>query len=199
MELKLSAYAADQLPGGMYWDADSRMQDLLRELRPSNDVCESILGLNDYLTTQIPNLHQMSRSNLVQVKKNKTVHWLSQLPDGKQQAVIDMAVKRRRQVTQTYKHEDQMRKKYRQQVMIRDNAKREALKKKQHLEKEKLSNQHLITTAEELEQVLSQIDEENITTAKKKNKKREVLKTQVQIRRKVLGQHVPITFTGSIH
>lgn len=38
MELKLSAYAADQLPGGRYWDADSRTQVVLRELQPSNDV-----------------------------------------------------------------------------------------------------------------------------------------------------------------
>ena len=195
MELKLSAYAADQLPGGRYWDADSRTQDVLRELQPSNDVCESILGLNDYLTTQIPNLHQMTRSNLVQVKKNKTLHWLSQLPDGKQQAVIDMAVQRRRRVTQMYKDEEQMRKKHRQQAMIHDNAKREALKKKQRMEKEKLLEQHLITTPEELEQVLKQVDEEKITAAKKRTKKREVLKTQVQIRKKVLSQNVPITFT----
>ena len=137
----------------------------------------------------------MSRSNLVQVKKNKTMHWLSQLPDGKQQAVIDMAVQRRRQVTQMYKDEEQMRKKHRQQAMIRDNAKREALKKKQRLETEKLSEQHLITTPEEIVEVLKQVDKEKITAAKKRTKKREVLKTQVQIRKKVLSQNVPITFT----
>ena len=45
-----------------------------------------------------------------------------------------------------------MRKKHRQQAMVRDNAKREALKKKHRLEKEKLLEQHLITTPEELEQ-----------------------------------------------
>ena len=44
-KLKLSAYAADQLPGGRYWDADSQTKDVLRELQLSNDVCESILGL----------------------------------------------------------------------------------------------------------------------------------------------------------
>ena len=44
----------------------------------------------------------MSRSNLVQLKKNKTMMWLSELPCEKQTAVIDMAVKRRRQVKQTY-------------------------------------------------------------------------------------------------
>lgn len=90
----------------------------------------------------------MTKSNLVQVKKNKTMHWLSQVSDYKR-AIIDMAVQRRRQVTQLYKDEEQIRKIYRQEAMIRDNAKREALKKKQRLEKEKLSEQHLITTPEE--------------------------------------------------
>lgn len=69
MKEKLSSYAEDQLPGGCYWEPEQEVQDVLRELKPSNDVCESILGLNDYLTTAIPNLHQMARSNLVQVKK----------------------------------------------------------------------------------------------------------------------------------
>ena len=69
MKEKLSSYAQDQLPGGCYWEPDKQVQDILRELKPSNDVCESILGLNDYLTTAIPNLHQMTRSNLVQDKK----------------------------------------------------------------------------------------------------------------------------------
>ena len=70
MREKLCSYAKDQLPGGQYWDADRSVKDVLCQLTPSNDVCESILGLNDYLTTAIPNLHKMSRSNLVQVKKN---------------------------------------------------------------------------------------------------------------------------------
>ena len=71
MREKLCSYAKDQLPGGLYWDPDENVKDILCQLKPSNDVCESILGLNDYLTTAIPNLHQMSRSNLVQVKKKQ--------------------------------------------------------------------------------------------------------------------------------
>ena len=95
-------------------------------------------------------------------------------------------------MTQMYKDEEQMTKKHRQQAMIRDNAKREALKKKQRLEKEKLSEQHLITTPEEVVEVLKQV---KITAARKRTKKIQVLKTQVQIRKKVLSQNVPITFT----
>ena len=61
MKEKLSSYAQYQLPGCCYWEPDEQVQDNLHELKPSNDVCESMLGLNDYLTTAIPNLHQMAR------------------------------------------------------------------------------------------------------------------------------------------
>ena len=71
MRMKLCSYAQKQLPGGCFWNPDQRIKDILCQLKPSNDICESILGLNDYLTTMIPNLNQMARSNLVQVKKTK--------------------------------------------------------------------------------------------------------------------------------
>ena len=35
---KLSSYAQDQLPGGCYWEPDQQVRDILRELKPSNDV-----------------------------------------------------------------------------------------------------------------------------------------------------------------
>ena len=69
MREKLSTYAEDQLPGGCYWEPNEELQKILLEIKPSNDACESILGLNDYLTTAIPNLHQMACSNIIQAKK----------------------------------------------------------------------------------------------------------------------------------
>ena len=51
---KLSSYAHDQLSGG---DPDTQVLGVLSQLKPCNDMCERILGLNDYLTTVIPNLH----------------------------------------------------------------------------------------------------------------------------------------------
>lgn len=69
MKEKLTTYAQNQLPGGKYWEPDPEIKAVLKTLKPNNDVCESILGLIDYLSTAIPNMHQMSRSNLVQVKK----------------------------------------------------------------------------------------------------------------------------------
>lgn len=68
MNAKLSSYAQNQLPGGKYWEPEP---DVASALKPNNDVCESILGLNDYLSVTMPNLHQMSKSNLVQAKKTR--------------------------------------------------------------------------------------------------------------------------------
>ena len=53
MREKLCVYAKDHLPGGRYWNPDTAIKRVLSELTPSNDLCESILGLNDYLTTAI--------------------------------------------------------------------------------------------------------------------------------------------------
>ena len=194
MKKKLSSYAQDQLPGGCYWEPDQQVQDILRELKPSNDICESILGLNDYLTTAIPNLYQMARSNLVQVKKNKTLKWLSNLPEDEQSAIVDLAVKQRRFVSKECRDEEKMRSQQRQQKMLAENAKRVALEKKLCQEKEKLSQSHLVTSSDELKEELHAIDKETISTTKKKNKKVELLKTQIQIK-KVLCQTVPIVFT----
>ena len=76
MREKLSTYAEDQLPGGCYWEPNEELQKILLEIKPSNDACESILGLNDYLTTAISNLHQRARSNHSN-EKSKTLKWLS--------------------------------------------------------------------------------------------------------------------------
>lgn len=98
MRDKLNSYAQKQLPSGSYWDPDPEVKEVLCQLKPSNDVCESVLELNDYLTTAIPNLHQVSRS--VEVKRNKTLKWLSDIPEEDQHKVIDIAVKQRKQVLQ---------------------------------------------------------------------------------------------------
>ena len=89
MESKLNTYVQTQLPGGIYWDPEPEIQMILSKLEPSNDICEFILGLNDYFSTAIPNMSEESRSNIVQVKKksngwtrclrkNKRKYWIWQ-------------------------------------------------------------------------------------------------------------------------
>jgi len=55
---KLQAYKCDQLPGGELWNPSERVKSLLANLEPTNDMCESILGLNDWLQKGTPNLSQ---------------------------------------------------------------------------------------------------------------------------------------------
>lgn len=95
---KLCSYAKNQLPGGDYWEPDPFVKDVLSKLSPSNHVCESVLGLNDYLTSAIPNLDQAARSNLIQAKKNKSVKWLNSLPEDRQSTVVHLAVKEREEL-----------------------------------------------------------------------------------------------------
>ena len=49
MAIKLSQYKADQLPGGRYWTPSDSTKTLLEKIEPTNDIGESILGLNDWL------------------------------------------------------------------------------------------------------------------------------------------------------
>jgi len=72
MKEKLCAYVRSQLPGGKYYDPeDNNTKQILSTLKPNNDICESILGLNDYFTTALPKMKQLTRSNMIAIQKIK--------------------------------------------------------------------------------------------------------------------------------
>ena len=191
MHDKLSTYAANQLPGGIYWEPeDPAIRKILSELSPSNDLCESLLGLNDYLTTSLPNLHQMSRSNLVEVKKNKTIHWLEDLEPEHQDKIINLAVMSKQQVRDECELEKKTRDKERRQKMKCSHQKQVVSEKRTIEEKRKLSELHFIATTAELEEVLQRVDEKDISQSKKDLEKLKIIKTQINIRKKVLEQKI---------
>lgn len=111
-----------------------------------SELSESLLGLNDYLTSSIPK----SLPN-VQIKfcggKKKTIHWLEDLQAEHQGQVIN------------------------------------------------LLELHLIATTAELEEVLQEIDKTKISQSKKDSKKLSIIKSQVNIRKRVLGQQIKIRYT----
>ena len=76
----------------IYWVQPEEIPIVLSRLKPSNDLCESILGLNDYLVIAIPNLHQDAYSNMIQVKQNKTIEWFDELPEKQKLEVSELAV-----------------------------------------------------------------------------------------------------------
>ena len=189
---KLMVYAEKHLSGGEYWNPDPVVRKVLTELKPSNDFCESILGLNDYLTTAIPNLTQAARSNLVQVKKNHTMQWLDSLPEDQQVELLDLAVQERPKLVAAQNQFQKEIDKQRQQSMLQANVRRETLKLKAQKERDELLEHHLITTSQELKQTMVGVDAENLSAQKKKAKKLAILKVQVNIRKKVLKQNVRI-------
>jgi len=122
MKSKLCNYAKHQLPRGKYWSP----KEEIKSLKPSNDLCESILGLDDYLTTALPNLHQMTKSNLTEIKKNKTIPWLDEQPQSIQGNLIELACKRKDEVIKEYKEEEHQSMQRRERMLL-DKSKRDAL------------------------------------------------------------------------
>jgi len=56
------------------------------------------LGLNDYLATALPNIHQITNSNMVEVKKNDTIKWYNELPAHERQQISDLPIKKQEEV-----------------------------------------------------------------------------------------------------
>lgn len=157
MSEKLCSYAVDYLPGGIYWDPGPEISQILE---PSNDLCESNLGLNDYLTTSLPNLHQLSKSNLVEVIKNGTMKWFADLPPDRQKFIIELAQRNRKYVKEFSKEQEQQLIKKRQENMLQEKRKKQVQKVKQMTEKDELSKLHLIETVCEFDDTLAIKEEE---------------------------------------
>ena len=87
--MKLSDYKKYQLPGGNYWIPTAEEKEILQKLAPNNDVCESVLGLNDWITTHTPNLCQVTKSTL-------TMTWLDSLTEDKRSTIVNIAQRKRR-------------------------------------------------------------------------------------------------------
>lgn len=92
---KLNEYKKDHLPGGKYWNPSDEDCELLNSLIPKNDICESILGLNAWLSGQKPNLKRITKSTLVEILKNKTITWLKKLPEKERTDAINFSQNKR--------------------------------------------------------------------------------------------------------
>ena len=197
MKTKLCSYAQHQLPGGVYYNPEPAMKEVLADVSPSNDLCESILGLNDYLSSVLPNMHQVTRSNLVQLKKNKTIEWLQELPKPQQDDIVDLAIVSRKEALKCRKEDDDKVHKKRKENMLQAHSRQQTLKQKEKLEKHALLKEHLITSSEELYQSLTDVDAEVSVERERKAKKLALLKLQVKMRKKLLKQDIRIFFSRS--
>lgn len=104
---KLTDYMKDHLPGGKYWEPSEDVRQILSKLKPQNDDCESVLGMNDWLTTAFPKMTQQARSALIEVASNRTIDWLkTQLPDS-QEEIIALAAAKRHEVAKERKSNEE--------------------------------------------------------------------------------------------
>ena len=93
---KLINYKADQLPGGRYWEPSGEVRETRASLKPHNDSSESVLGMNDWLTTAFPSMHQQTRSTLIEMSTNKTVEWLAKQPSDRRNLITSFAASKRK-------------------------------------------------------------------------------------------------------
>ena len=193
---KLNDYKKDQLPGGRYWHPTNEDKALLNSLLPNNDICESILGLNDWLSTQKANLKQITKSTLVEVQKNKTMAWLKTLPETEKEKAINVSQMKRRIVESTIKEDEQCLKEKRIKKLVNDKKRAEEKQERRQSEIEKLRNIPIINSISSLDEELDKINEDtSITIPGKERKKLEILKNQIKIRNKIYGKAYKITFS----
>ena len=121
--------------------------------------------------------------------------WYQDLPQEQRSTVTKLAVARRKDVMKQYCEEEKARSKQKQDHMKQCHLKRTAMRQKAAKEKDLLSQQHLITTTAELEEALEEADACETTTAKKRDKKLALLRTQIKIRKKILNQNINIPFS----
>ena len=196
MAKKISEYKKDQLPGGKYWDPTKEEKEILKQLLPNNDICESILGLNDWLSGQRPNLSQKTKSTLVEVKKKHTMAWLGELTGEKRGEILTLAQKKRKSVEIVTREEENILREQRKKKMEEETKKAKEKEDRRQAEMEKLSSIPIIKSAEELQSEITKIEQDSSCTIPGKCKKRlELLKNQVRIRNRLLGKPTKITFS----
>jgi len=188
MKEKLVSYKQDQLPGGKYWDPDEGTKGILKQLKPHNDICESLLGLNDWLTPPLVNAKQHTKTALIESKRNKTMAWLDTL--STKDEVIDLAVAERQAVQRrNLLQEKETREKRiaRKKEVLEKGKQKEA--RAQAMERE-LENAPHITSEEELEQALQVIEEKRYGARECEAEKTKLLKLLIRKQSKAKKQKV---------
>ena len=192
MRDKLKSYAKDQLPGGKYWDPPPNIAKILGQIEPSNDVCESVLGLNDWLQTSMPSASQLTKRNLIEAKKNKSVEWLDALPAEKQNITIQMAACQRKEVRLIESQEAFQRKELRQSTIKRDIEKQNLKRRKAEDMKDVL----VIRNTQQMDKIIKSIKNDDTLNQKQRNEKiKEVLKVQLKLRKLLFQQNLQMFFT----
>lgn len=185
---KLINCKADHLPGRRYWEPSGEVREILASLKPHNDSSESVLGMNDWLTTAFPSMHQQTRLTLIEMSTNKTVEWLAKQPSDRRNLITSFAVsKRKRSQKQRHQAQQALEEAYLRQREAAV-AKAKVKESKKAKEKELLQEEVMIQSVEVLEQTLRAIQNLSLLEKVKSSEIQKLVKKQLQIRSKVLQQ-----------
>ena len=191
MAKKLKEYKADQLPGGIFWNADESVQEILRSLPPTNDASESILGLNDWLFKQNCNYKQRTLSTMVEVMKNSTMTWFSEQTQEMRDRIITLARRRKKDVVLKDKQELEKQRQARIELKRHEVEKSIRKNEKARKERERLNAITPINSVAELHEELIKIQR----STPKKTEMAELYFLRDQIARKT-QKKVPLTIKG---
>ena len=195
MAEKLKAYKKDHLPGGKYFNPDRKTCAVLSSLAPHNDLTESVFGMNDWLTTILPNMAQSTKTVLIEFSYNKTINWLHKHEKAEKQNLIALAQRRGQAV---FKEKQQEKERCLNQK-IKRRAEAIELAKQKHSKSDKviemLKLESVISSIKELKDHVEEIRSLSIPESIKIAEIKKLIKKQAQIRSYVYHQPVTIIFS----
>ena len=195
MAEKLKAYKKDHLPGGKYFNPDRKTCAVLSSLAPHNDLTESVFGMNDWLTTILPNMAQSTKTALIEFSYNNTINWLHKHEKAEKQNLIALAQRRGQAV---FKEKQQEKERCLNQK-IKCRAEAIELAKQKHSKSDKviemLKLESGISSIKELKDHVEEIRSLSIPESIKIAEIKKLIKKQVQIRSYVYHQPVTIIFS----
>lgn len=80
------------------WNPSAETRKALDRIPPTNDLCEGILGLNDWIQKRTPNMGQRTVSGMLEILKNATMPWFCKQSRDFRDQIITLAKKRSEEV-----------------------------------------------------------------------------------------------------
>ncbi len=193
MATKMKTYQADQLPGGRLWQPTGKVREVCSTLKPTNDACESALGLNDWLQSNTSNFSQRTTSAMVEVMKNATLTWFEKQSEAFQASVVNLAVKQANKVLRDDRERQtthRLKRKRKREAEVQ----KATLKRARKFERlQKLSQIPKLNTVHELDEALALV--EGRTEKQRQTNRLKMVKEQLNIRQELNKCSRRVTFS----
>ncbi|KAJ8353653.1 hypothetical protein SKAU_G00212200 [Synaphobranchus kaupii] len=119
MQILLERQAADQLPGGKYWDPSAQIQAHASNVPTTNMLSERDFAVLDLLVRQKPSARTISHEAMVMWLHNGTMQWLDNLTPEEKEEKMTMARKSSADVLKRYNARKEDIKRQRQENLLK--------------------------------------------------------------------------------